>query len=431
MLFRSATVGPASPLPASLTEPVCSGAPAVTVTSTRAGTVLVLRVEKRAPGTGEILGTAIIGRHVAHGPVSENVPLAPGWGSVPELGNEPGNLFLLVQQQGCSWAAPETGIPVSALPASVTPPRIVDGYACTARVRVDGLTPGAFVEISTDRTDLLELAPQQRVYTTTQTLQLYRTLHPGEVLRVAQRGCGADALSAPYTVTELDAPPVDVVDPVRMPHKAASFKNLVVGARLHITVDERTVMSLDVTDPEMRVPLPMLEARREQRVAATQELCGKTSDPSNVVQVTRGRLALAQIPRPVTRGNSETVTVRATDADTGTPVTGSVRMAGVPVATTGTPFVVTVPAAGQMPHTTVEATGYDSAELVWGVRERPAPTPPPSAAVHVSVTSEVGNLTVTGVTWTFSRRWPDGSWATLAELDGDRKSTRLNSSHWE
>lgn len=408
------TVQPAEPVSAQPLGPVCPGAPSVMVSHCVAGAFLSLRVQKNAPNGGLAIGTDTIGGVTAWSDGNCEIPLPAGWADDrPELGDGPGDLSIWVHQQGCSWTAPETAVAVRPLPGAVDSPRVLDAPACSMVINAGGLTPGAYVTPVSDRATFPELGPIQRVMAPQQAVKLYRRLHAGEHVWLVQSGCNVDRESAHVEVVASPAAPVKIVGPVRAPHRSALFADLVVGGRLHVFVNNISAASLEITSREMRVSLPMLRAR-EQTVSAMQEVCGKFSVPTSEV-VRLGELGLRHTPDPLYRGTTQSVIVQAVDREIDTPVSGSVYIAGAKVGVTGSPFILAVPSSGSPPSALVVAAEYEDATLVWHVKD--APKQPP-ADVHLTVTSDLKNIQIVGVTWEISQINPNGSKQVVASLDG-------------
>src|SRR5262249_5422021 len=142
------------------------------------------------------------------------------------------------------------------------------------------LTPGAVVIVESDQPDSKLLSAPVFVTTSNMPLGVYRPLRAHEHVQLKQTGCNAAADSAS---TEVDpfpgiAAPV-VVAPVRIPHGGVNLKNLVVGARVYVSVNTVLSASLDATAAEMFVALPKLA--REAVVFARQAMCTKISGESN------------------------------------------------------------------------------------------------------------------------------------------------------
>ncbi|WP_434317554.1 hypothetical protein [Leifsonia sp. P73] len=344
-----------------------------------------------------------------------SVPLPADWAADrPDLGEGPGDLSLWVHQQGCVWSAAESYVEVRALPALTGTPRILDAPACSMVINADGLTVGAFVTPVSDRADLMELGGPQRVTSSQQRLRLPRRLHDGEHVVLAQTGCGAQLESPKFTVQRVPLAPVGIVGPVRGPHRAASFKNLVVGGRLHISVGGTTVVSVEINSSEMRVDIPVLRADEDQTITVIQEVCGEYSLRTSAT-VQRGEMNLSHTPSPVIRGTHTPLTVTATDKETGAQIAGDVFLGGMKVAETGSVFALTVPATGMPPQITVRIAEYQDATLTLAVAD---PQMPPPADVHAWVVSDLANIIVDGATWTLFAVDLQGGLTTVEAKDG-------------
>lgn len=397
-------------------QPVCPDAPEVMIAGLREGAEVTCYVKLVYPG-GSMVET--VDRFQAWS-TECSMPLPPGWADPPRFRGQAGQLFIHAEQRNCSLLSSQGMQEVLPGPSAVDTPRVEPPVECARLVVASGLTPGAFVQVLSDNAKWSQLCLPQLVRSAQMVLGLNRPLEQGEHITVAQQGCGANAQSnPPMRVGALDGLNAPVIEsPVRIPHGGAWVRDLVVGGRLYVTVDDKPRPSMDITSTRMFVPLGKL--KREMRVQVLQVMCTAMPKASNVGETALGKLDVSVSPKTITRGVATNITVTALDADTHAPVAATVYIGNQPVGGTNTPFTYTF-GPGAAPPSSVVADDYENAALGWSLVDRPAPPPatPPAAKLSVTLNDNTGGVfKILKVSWSLLKRVPPDSATEVASTNG-------------
>ena len=401
-----AVVAPKLPTPV-IVGPICPNAAILRVRNLRPGANVVVFANRVT--TNGSSGTQV-GQATAWA-TDCDFALPPGWANVLTA---PGQLEIEIWQENCGKGSDPARYPAQPLPALAGQPSMQTPVECARVVAVSSLTAGAYVIVTSDQADWPQLSGPIFVTSANMPLGLNRPLRAGEHVQVRQAGCsvGADSASTKVAAFSGVAAPV-VTEPVRIPHGGVTVRNLIVGARVHVFVNGAPTASVDVTAPEMFIPLPPVG--RETQIWARQSLCTKISKESNHATATLGQMAVSFTPSPIVRGKPTSITVTATDFDNRQPVNGQVTISAAIVGATGTPFAFTF-AAGPSPASEVKAADYDLASIIWSLVDAP---PQPAAMLHLSLSNQATSFyTITSVAWSIERQELDGSFTLVGSPTG-------------
>ena len=313
---------------------------------------------------------------------------------VEDSGDLYAQLLLRVTQRLCGLVSHVAEAGLSAVLTAAQVPKIQQPIECSRQVTVS-VVPGSTVTVFSDAPDYPQLSDPVKAYTSPITIGLYRPLRQTETIRVTASGCGGftDAKSAVAKMPFLDQ--LVIRTPVRLPHGGVTLENVVPGARIHIFVNNRYRTSIDAGDTEVFVPIPGLKI--DDQLTAVQALCSDLSEPSwPAAPVLRGELSVSHAPPNITTGESTSITVSATDAESGQPVQGIVRQDGVVIGQTAVPFSRTFPVGQPATPAVIQSAGYRDANLSWNLHE----AQPTTATLTLALANVNKDLTVHNVAWT-------------------------------
>ncbi len=384
--------------------PVCPGATLLHVSNLRIGADIDVWVEKNegpGSGTGANLGS---GRAWA---AECDFPLPYGWQDpAPSLS---GTLQLKLTESSCGSSA-ATSIDVAALSGHPEKPSIQPApMECATVVMATGLTPGATVQLISDQPEYL--SPELFVVSSRMPISTSRPLRLNENLHLQQSGCGVDIESAPTPVLSMDLSKPPKLDPISIPDGGATFKDVIIGARLYVYQQGNLVANVAVNSDPMFVPLPVMRGE----VWGKEGLCTQYSADSQHQTVQEGKLIVTQNPSLITRNVATMVTIWAKDAESGNPVNGNVYVSGKVAGSTGTPFSVTA-TGPSTPAAYVDATpaGYGLANISWQIQD-------PPAKLHLAVNNQSQKpnaLTIVVVNWTIYQLQGDAKWHSYKSSSG-------------
>jgi hypothetical protein len=210
------------------------------------------------------------------------------------------------------------------------------------------------------------------------TIPLWFPLLGGQKVFVRQSGCNADGDSPVVRADALPNPLPNpkIVEPIRPHAPWVKVTGVIPGARLHLQVNNQLRPgSVDCLAKEGAIPVSGPLLAENDQVFVIQTICDHSSNiEGRGVTVKRGNLKVSVAPSTVNRGSTASITVTATDADTGVVVSAQVLLNGKNVGTTGVAF------------------GYSPR----------AGDPNPSGIVHepVAYFDAVFSITLTDPTWT-------------------------------
>lgn len=410
----SAAVGvntaPKLPTPV-IVGPICPNATILSVRNLRPGATVTVFANRKQPtgGTSILLGEAVAWA------TDCDLFLPPDWAAHPQIA-PPGVLEIAVNQSNCGKGSEQAIHKVEPLPGSVGQPLIQSPVECARLIAVQNLTPGAFVVTTSDQPDGNPLSAPRFVASSVAAIPLYRPLRAGEKIKVMQAGCGVDAASPDTPVASLPGLPAPlIVEPLRIPHGGLRAKGLLVGARVHVFVDETWRASLDATATEMFIPVAGLQ--RETGVQLRQAMCTRISDASNRAHATLGEMELAIAPEgAIQKGAATSITVTAIDRELRTPVAGKVSIGNSVVGSTGVAFSHLFAAGQPAPASGVNAPDYFFAPIQWNLKE-PLPQPPKKLSLDI-VNQAPGYFSIAGVQWSIERQELNGTFTLVAAPTG-------------
>ena len=174
------------------------------------------------------------------------------------------------------------------------------------------------------------------------SIPLWFPLVDGEKVLVRQHGCNADGDSAVARANTLPNPLPNpkIVEPIR-PHALwVKVTGVIPGARLHLLVNNQLRPgSVDCLSTEGTIPVNGVPLAENDAVFVVQTICDHSSNiEGRGAIVTRGHLKVSVAPSTVNRGSTASITVTASDADTGVVVSAQVILNGKNVGTTGVAF---------------------------------------------------------------------------------------------
>lgn len=341
-------------------QPVCPGAPRITLSNLEPGAKVVIKV-RQTVGPGS---TAFHYWEATAGATTQSFDLPSDlqmeWTAPPEEISA----YLMNCQDipgyDADWVAFEQPGPAS---VDLVGPL----SECQRRVRVEVGQPGVAVRLDSD------LSPQMAApvisYGPFVEVTLYRGLFDGETLRAVASACGGgpdvDDKERAEPLGQLDAPTVS--DPVREWMTSVHVRHCRPGARVHVYVNEQWRGSADAATGDVWVDVGPLRADRDT-VRARQALCTLLSDFGNHVRVTLGQLKASHKPSPIMHGpQPQPVIIEAVDADFGHVVGATVRdvAANAVLGPTGKAYQAAFPYFKPGPAWRVEAKGYAPRDVPW------------------------------------------------------------------
>jgi hypothetical protein len=357
-----------------------------TVTQDLCPQVMRLNVTGLEPG-----GILHVSRRVSHGISSTDSPvgdLGIAYPSQPvdlphhlELTDPAGTVLIVLWQTRCAGDGPETAVGVAAPAGPFGPPTIIEPlYDCARYIPVKGAHAGSTLQ-AIDASDV----PISDAYIATSpnfTLPLWFPLLAGQKVFVGQRGCSADGKSPVAQAKTLPDPlPIPtIVQPIRPSAASVKVTGVIPGARLHLLVNNGLRPgSVDCVVTEGVIPVSGAPLAQNDQLLVIQTICDHSSSSkldTPGATVTRGTLKVSVVPSTVTRGSTASVTVSATDADTGVPVSAQVLLNGTNVGTTGVAFAYSPKAGDPNPSGVVhEPIAY--ADAAFSITLADPPPPPP------------------------------------------------------
>lgn len=414
----SATVGvntaPKLPTPF-IVGPLCPNAALMCVRNLRPGATVTVSANRRTPTGG---GSILIGEAVAWATECD-LPLPPGWADHPQIA-PPGVLEISVIQTNCGKSSDQATHKVEPLPGSVGQPDIQSPVECARLITVRNLTPGAFVSTTSDQADGKPLSAPQFVASSVTTITLYRPLKAGEMIKVIQSGCGVDSASLDTRVGSLSSLPApQIVEPLRIPHGGLRAKGLLVGARVHVFVDQVWRASVDATGTDMFIPVAGL--KRETKAHLRQAMCTKISDESNRANAELGAMELQISPQgPIQKGSATSITVTAMDRELKTHVVGTISIGSTVVGSTGSTFSHAFAAGQAAPASGVNAPDYHFAAIQWNLKE-PPPQPPKKLSLSI-VNQAPSFFSIAGIQWSIERQELNGTFTLIDAPTGSSVS---------
>lgn len=333
-----------------------------------------------------------------------------------------GSVWVSVRQSLCGQVSDEFGQnPVFWQRRQIAPPTIVGLiYDCATQVPVDvSDTLPTYQALRDDGTPLSD--PMQCFDPGVKPrliVNLYRPLHAGQTFHVEAVGCVAISQSLSVTVQPLPSPLPQPVfaQPIRPGATILGASDIVPGARVHLYINGQWLTSAKTLEKTIMFGVsPLADG---DRVTAVQALCNQrsTNEPKPAI-VTRGRMAVGVQPNPVVRGSHTAVTVKAEDADTGTPVVGAVvSLNGAMVGVTGQAFTFSPPlglvsAVGVI----TDPPAHQDAAFTIALTD-PLPQPKPTTQVTLNLggypvvnpmtpTPLVGTVSAQDIKWTVVPQW--------------------------
>lgn len=324
------------------------GAP--TVTQDLCPQLMRLYVSGLEPG-----GILHVWRRVLHDPAGTSMSQAPvgdsGIAKTSQIVDLPpslsltdpaGTVVIALWQSRCAGEGPTTVVKVAAPGGPFGAPTIIEPlFDCGRYIPVKGAHPGSALQAIDVATGIaisdLYITPGPNF-----TLPLWFPLVGGQKVLVRQSGCNADGDSAVVRANPLPNPLPNpkIVEPIRPHAPLVKVTGIIPGARLHLLVNNKLRPgSVDCLATEGSIPVSGALLAENDQVFVIQTICDHSSNiEGHGVTVKKGNLKVSVAPSTVSRGSTASVTVTATDADTGVVVTAQVLLNGKAVGTTGVAF---------------------------------------------------------------------------------------------
>lgn len=345
------------------------------------------------------------------------------WNQAPPDGSN----VLKVYQRSCNNTSPESRINIRDLPTPPSPPVISPVLECARKVTLTNVLPGSSITLWSDIGGKTPISLPQRISDVSGTMDTYRPLYYKENIYAVQDGCGNSRLeSLPVMVGKITVLPApEMRTPIRLPHGGIYLKNIVPGARVHVYVNDRHMLSQDVYESSSFVVVPGL--RLGDRLKTKQTICTGQSpfSESGHAVVVAGEMKIKQKPSPVEKNNPTAITIEAFDADNDVKVLGDVWIGSSLAGQTHIPFTHTFGNGQPPPPSKVTAFNYAEYPITWNLTEPPATT----AKLILRINNPyAATYPITRINWAIRR--PDISnpvnSPVVVLLNGDNAQTILN-----
>lgn len=253
-----------------------------------------------------------------------------------------GTVVIALWQSRCAGDGPTTVVKVAAPGGPFAAPTIIEPlFDCGRSIPVKGSHAGATLQAIDVGSGIAISDP----YITSDgnfVLPLWFPLLAGQKVLVRQHGCNADGDSLVVRVNALPNPlPIPtIVGPIRPHAPWVKVKGVIPGARLHLFVNNQLRPgSVDCLATEGSIPVSGALLIENDSVFVVQTICDHSSNIEGHGEiVTRGHLKVSAVPPTVNRGSAVSITVTATDADTGIVVNAQVLLNGKNIGSTSVPF---------------------------------------------------------------------------------------------